>query len=116
MLQRVLGRSGLPIELTVAEDGDAALRALQGAGRRRFDLVLLDLHLPIRSGLEVLAALGETKGGLPPVVVLTGSSSPAEAQEALRLGAKSVVEVPCDLRQLEKTLQGVCRAYLRPSA
>ena len=112
MFQRALRRTGLPVDVTVAQDGDAALRALE-APDRRFDLVLLDLHLPVRSGLDVLASLAEKKEQGPPVVVLTGGSSPDEAQEAYRLGAKSVVEAPCDLHQLEEKLQGVCRTYLK---
>lgn len=115
MLRRVLSRSGVPVDLSVVEDGDSALHALDQPDRT-FDLVLLDLHLPGRSGLEVLAALRDKTGPVPPVVVLTGSSSPAEAQEARRLGARSVVEVPCDLSRLQDTLEGVFRAYLGQGA
>lgn len=113
MVQRALDRSGFSADVSVAQDGDEALRALAGPAPE-FDLVLLDLHLPRRSGLEVLASLGEKTRRLPPIVVLTGSSSPAEADEARRLGAKSVVEVPCNLQALQSALQDVCRRYLVP--
>ena len=55
-------------------------------------LMLLDLRMPQETGLQLLARLGRP---LPlPVVVLSGEASPAEAVEALRLGATDFVEKP----------------------
>ncbi|HEX8702928.1 MAG TPA: sigma-54 dependent transcriptional regulator, partial [Myxococcaceae bacterium] len=56
------------------------------------DLVLLDLRMPGETGLEWLARLPRP---LPaPVVVLSGEASPAEAVQALKLGATDFVEKP----------------------
>jgi len=115
MMRRALDRAQPGVDMTVVEDGDAALRALEDP-KAPFDLVLLDLHLPRMSGLQLLETLSAKSDRMPPVVVLTGSSSPEETTEARRLGAKSVVEVPCDLRRLQDLMRGVCRAYLRPTA
>ena len=55
-------------------------------------LMLLDLRMPQETGLQLLERLGRP---LPlPVVVLSGEASPAEAVEALRLGATDFVEKP----------------------
>ena len=56
------------------------------------DLILLDLRMPGETGLEWLARLPRP---LPaPVVVLSGEASPAEAVQALKLGATDFVEKP----------------------
>lgn len=63
-------------------------------GRRRlesdrFDLILLDYHLPMVSGLDVLRELSENLA--PPVVMLTGQDDVATAVETLRAGAHDYV-------------------------
>jgi two-component system, NarL family, response regulator LiaR len=72
----VVGESG---------DGDAALAAIRA---RRPDVVLLDLALPGRDGMAVLAALREEEYR-PAVIVLTSYPSEGRALAAVRAGALS---------------------------
>jgi len=68
-----------------------AVRLLEAPGSAPA-LMLLDLRMPGETGLELLARLPKP---LPvPVVVLSGEASPAEAVQALRLGATDFVEKP----------------------
>ncbi|MFY0564489.1 sigma-54-dependent transcriptional regulator [Archangium lansingense] len=68
-----------------------ALRLLDAPGQPPA-LMLLDLRMPGETGLELLARLPRP---LPvPVVVLSGEASPAEAVQALKLGATDFVEKP----------------------
>ncbi|MFZ5438810.1 MAG: response regulator [Myxococcota bacterium] len=66
-----------------AADGDAALLVLANL---ETDVVLLDVRLPGRSGLEVLAALRQ-RGWNRPVLMLTTFHDPVAWREAERLGA-----------------------------
>lgn len=66
-----------------AGDGDGTLEAIE---RERPDVVLLDLNLPDRSGLEVLREIRRRFFDLP-VVILTMSDEPDVVDEALRAGA-----------------------------
>src|SRR5438128_11245453 len=83
LLNRAFGKADLEGHLCRVADGDEAVRYFQGEGiyadRLRYPipaLVLLDLHLPKRSGLEVLAWIrGEPEFSGIPVVILTGSAS-----------------------------------------
>jgi CheY-like chemotaxis protein len=77
-------------EFVEADDG---IRCLDVAGRVRPDVVVLDVMMPLRGGLEVLAeirsneSLAQTK-----VIVLT--AQPAARDDALRAGADMVIEKP----------------------
>jgi DNA-binding NarL/FixJ family response regulator len=67
-----------------AEDGDAAVEAVP---RARPDVLLLDIRLPGRNGLEVLQTLGRA-GALPPTLVLTTFDDDELLFEAIRAGAR----------------------------
>ena len=88
-----------------AGDGDAALEM---AAQQEPDLVLLDLGLPRRDGVEVLETLRrESSGSL--VMVLTGRSDVQERVRCLDLGADDFVLKPFSLHEL----MARCRALLR---
>jgi DNA-binding NtrC family response regulator len=77
-------------EVVTAEGVDSGLRALAETPP---DLVLLDLVMPGRSGLEFLAEL-EQRGDAPPVLVLTATRTVATAVEAMKRGAADYVTKP----------------------
>lgn len=86
----------------VARDGQEAVDYLSGKGefgdRERFPfpgLILLDLKLPYRSGLDILQWM-RAEPGLPKTVVavLTSSNEPRDLQKAYDLGAKTYLVKP----------------------
>lgn len=81
----------------VVSDGAEALAALQ---RATFDLVLLDMHLPRMTGLEVLAQMRRLQVQSP-VLMLTGNNDAKAAADALAAGIFAYVPKPLDLRRLE---------------
>ncbi len=103
-----------PCELTVARDGDQALALLRGPGPRPH-LVLLDLQLPRRHGLEVLAALraDPTLAGLP-VVVFTSSEAGDDRRRALGLGADAYHPKPAEFDRYLEAVQALWDRWLAP--
>ena len=89
----------------VAGDGDAALTALTGAA---FDLVLLDINLPRKNGLDVLAAL-RSADNFVPVIVLSARDGEYDKVAALRLGADDYVTKPFALAELLARVDAVLR-------
>lgn len=83
----------------VVDDGDQAIDYLTGGSYARPDLILLDLNLPGRDGLDVLR-VAKQHGDLRriPIVVLTTSSNDADVIGAYDLGANAYVNKPIDLR------------------
>jgi two-component system, chemotaxis family, response regulator Rcp1 len=97
LIEEALREHQVPFQITVAEDGEAAI-AMIAAGDVHPDLILLDLNMPKRSGGEVLTHLREQPHcRTTPVIVLTSSDSPADREEALRLGATSYIRKPTGL-------------------
>jgi len=84
-----------------APDGESALVA---AGRRRFDLILLDLGLPGLDGLEVLDRL-RAKSSDEEVVVLTAHGSVERVVDAMRRGADDFLTKPADMSLVERVLR-----------
>jgi CheY-like chemotaxis protein len=107
-VSRALRNSGLNLPLEVAHDGQEAVDVLTKAGSLSRDseslrpcLVLLDLNLPLKSGLEVLKWIrqhSEFKTII--VVVLTSSTAEADMDHAYSLGANSYVIKPSDATKL----------------
>ena len=67
--------------------------ALEEIAAKPPDLILLDVVMPGRSGLELLAELTE-RGKVPPVIVLSATKTVATAVEAMKLGAADYVTKP----------------------
>lgn len=90
-------------EVVVAEDGEVGLFL---ALTEPFDLAVLDLTLPGRSGLEVLAALAAERSDLP-VLMLTGRDDPAVRAACEQAGAAAFLAKPlvvADLRAEVRSL------------
>jgi two-component system, OmpR family, response regulator len=83
-------------EVRTALDGDEGERL---ALREPFDLVVLDLMLPGRSGLEILGALRRERPALP-VIVLTARSAVEDRIAGLEAGAVDYLSKPFSLAEL----------------
>jgi len=79
-----LRRAGFAVE-TASDGVDAEFLATEEA----FDLIVLDLGLPKRSGLEVLSSLRERQI-LTPVLILTGRDSWQDKVEGLKRGLTTI--------------------------
>src|SRR5215471_8862803 len=83
-------------EVIEAADGASGLEA---ALRRGVDLVLLDLLLPRRDGLEVLGEIRKVRPTLP-VIILTARGTEDDRVKGLKMGADDYVVKPFSAREL----------------
>ena len=112
LTQEVLRESPVEVDVSVAGDGEDALACMRSldpyAGRPTPRLVLLDLNLPRKSGIEVLA---ECKSDPAlrriPVIVLSGSSSGRDVEQAYDLHANAYVAKPLDLAAFMGALRAI---------
>lgn len=77
----------------------------------QFDLILLDLHMPVMDGFQVMAGLKEIEtSGYVPILVIT--AQPGQKQRALASGAKDFVAKPLDLIELKTRIHNMLEVRL----
>jgi len=86
--------------------------------KNHYDLILLDLLMPVMDGFEVMKGLKEIDpdGNLPVLVI---SAQPTHKQRALQAGAKDFVSKPFELVDVAKRIYGLLEVrllYLRTKA
>jgi DNA-binding response OmpR family regulator len=108
MICEYLAPEGFGVD--AVHDG-AAPAASQGAN---YDLVVLDVMLPNRSGFEVLKALRQHSS--IPVILLTARDSETDRVVGLELGADDYVPKPFKPRELVARIRAVLRRTQRPPA
>ncbi|MBI1948065.1 MAG: response regulator [Deltaproteobacteria bacterium] len=94
---------GLSFEVEEAGSGMEALRALTAETQA---LVIVDLHMPDMTGLEVLSFWRKRGGGARAVIVST-DVSPRDREKALELGAHALLEKPVTVAALTEVLRGL---------
>lgn len=92
-------------QTSIARDGDDAIAQTE---TRDFELVLLDINLPKKNGLEVLSSL-RAADNLVPVIVLSARDGEYDKVAALRLGADDYVTKPFALAELLARIDAVLR-------
>ncbi len=88
-----------------AADGEAGLEM---ALRRQFDLLLLDLVLPKRDGLEILREVRRLRPVLP-IIILSARGEEADRVRGLRDGADDYVVKPFSVKELLARVEAVMR-------
>jgi two-component system KDP operon response regulator KdpE len=90
--------------IVTAEDAADALKALAG---EKPDLVILDLGLPDRSGLDVIAEI--RRSSAVPIIILSARDDERTKVEALDLGADDYVSKPFGMAELMARLRAALR-------
>ena len=109
LLSRLLQMEGY--EVLEAEDGQAALAAV---ATRRPDLVLLDVMMPARDGLDVLGDLRRTTD--VPVILVSALGEEADRVLGLKMGADDYVVKPFSAAELSARIESVLRRAQLPAA
>ncbi len=116
ILREGLAETDMDCRLTVAKDGETALRRLRKESEfsdvKHPDLILLDLHLPRKDGQSVLSEI-KSDADLRhiPVVVWSTSIEPQEVDRCYRLHANSVLVKPDRFAGLVDSLRTVGRYW-----
>ena len=102
-------------QVEMASDGEEALKTI---AERDFDVVILDLKLPGKDGIEVLREAREKRPRLKGVIITAYPSVPT-AVEAMKEGAVDYLTKPFDLNELEKIIRetlGPIQVEIKPKA
>jgi len=94
----------------VVGDGEKALKCLS---KLKFDVVLMDVMMPVMDGIQALTAIRaqeQTQGGHLPVIMATAHNEPGDAARFKRAGADGFVGKPMEIDQLKAELMRVIGA------
>ena len=116
-LQRACARLGIRNPLWAVGNGEQALDLLRGkgahAGEPRPGLILLDLSMPVMSGLEFLRAVkSDPELRVIPVVVLTASKHQADRRNAYQLGAAGYLVKPIEFERFAEVVGAIQRYWV----
>lgn len=117
LITEVLEEARIINRVETVNDGQKAIEYLKKEGiyKQAFipDLILLDINLPRKNGLEVLAFVKSTESLKQiPVVMLTTSSSPNDMEEANKNYADSYMTKPIDPENFMKTIYKIENFWL----
>jgi CheY-like chemotaxis protein len=121
LIARAFRKAEVAAQIQVVNDGEQAIHYLGGsnsfAERERFPLpavVLLDLKLPRKSGIEVLEWV-RSRAGLKriPVVMLTSSKQPIDINRAYDLGVNAYLVKPVNFDGLVEMVRTIDSFWLR---
>ncbi len=97
-------------EVELAENGKAAMDKLAA---RDFDLILLDLQMPVMDGYETIRSIREHgRNGVKriPVIALTANATNTEKEKCLQAGMNGYISKPFRMEELMKQIQQVLSA------
>jgi DNA-binding response OmpR family regulator len=103
LIQRSLSASGH--EITVAMDGRSGLEM---AAKHTFDMIILDLMLPVINGMEVCRKI-RSSGSVTPILMLTALGTTENIVSGLDAGADDYMTKPFKLEELEARIRTLTR-------
>ena len=89
-----------------ADNGQsAAERLVRG---EEFDAIVMDLHMPKLSGLDLLRQMKQARADMPPVIMVTADATPEAQESLLRNGAARVLTKPLNIDRLVIEIGAAC--------
>jgi CheY-like chemotaxis protein/HPt (histidine-containing phosphotransfer) domain-containing protein len=104
-IRKLLDRMGLK-DYDLADDGNKALEFLIA---RHYDIVLMDCHMPEKSGYDVARAFRDTeavKGGHVPIVAVTANAMAGTDEKCFAAGMDDYISKPIDADALQAIISG----------
>jgi len=128
--EKVIARSAEPLRVLVAEDNDInqmiierifsslghtafitenGAEAVEAVSEHRFDLIVLDIRMPVMDGMDALRNIKElaTEAANTPCIALTADVTTEHVQKYLNLGFDAVVPKPIDQIELAEAIDNV---------
>src|SRR5712692_3868129 len=110
-LEMALRCQGYGVEC--AEDGEEVLSCL-AEGNRNISLVLLDIMMPRKDGIDTLREIRRVDQDLP-IIMLSGASAPLKVVEAMKSGATDFLGKPVSHEDLGSAIQKALHIRIGPS-
>ena len=92
--------------INIAENGKIAFDMIKESYSQNipYDLLLLDLRLPIMNGFEVIEAIKQMNWKLPKIIIITASTMKQDIEKCKQYGIKYFINKPIEINQLKEVI------------
>ena len=113
-MKRALKKVNNTITMTAITDGKAALSSVNSnASSSRYKLIMLDIHMPGITGIEVLQKIREQKEmRCTPIIMMSTSDNPKDVDLCYKSGANAYLVKPVGIQPLADTMKSICDFWL----
>jgi DNA-binding NtrC family response regulator len=111
VLKKVLQEDNQSYKFTEATDGQEGISTVK---KQDFDLILCDIKMPKKDGIEVLDFI-QNHTPKTPVVMISGHGNLETAVKAMRMGAFDYISKPPDLNHLLSTVRSALQSKTQPA-
>ena len=97
-------------ECTICENGKRVLEAFEQSAPGDYDMILMDVQMPVMNGYEATKAIRRSSHELAktiPVIAMTANAFSEDIQHSLTAGMNAHISKPVDMKTLEKTIRSI---------
>ena len=97
-------------ECTICENGEEILKAFEQSAPGDYDMILMDVQMPVMNGYEATKAIRRSSHKLAktiPIIAMTANAFSEDIQHSLAAGMNAHVSKPVDMKTLEKTIRSI---------
>ena len=97
-------------ECTICENGEEILKAFEQSAPGDYDMILMDIQMPVMNGYEATKAIRRSSHELAktiPIIAMTANAFSEDIQHSLAAGMNAHVSKPVEMKVLEKTIRSI---------
>ena len=95
---------------TICENGEEILKAFEQSAPGDYDMILMDVQMPVMNGYEATKAIRKSSHKLAktiPIIAMTANAFSEDIQHSLAAGMNAHVSKPVEMKVLEKTIRSI---------
>ena len=97
-------------ECTICENGEEILKAFEQSAPGDYDMILMDVQMPVMNGYEATKAIRRSSHELAktiPIIAMTANAFSEDIQHSFAAGMNAHVSKPVEMKMLEKTIRSI---------
>ena len=97
-------------ECTICENGEEILKAFERSAPGDYDMILMDVQMPVMNGYEATKAIRRSSHELAkkiPIIAMTANAFSEDIQHSLAAGMNAHISKPVEMKVLEKTIRSI---------
>ena len=97
-------------ECTICENGEEVLKAFEQSAPGDYDMILMDVQMPVMNGYEATKAIRRSSHELAktiPIIAMTANAFSEDIQHSLAAGMTAHISKPVEMKALKKTIRNI---------